>query len=1458
VLALLPVYLNAQAALQITSPSTGTVVNPGQTIQVIVTASQPFTSMLLVGQSPLGLSQPLVGPPYSSSVTIPPQTDPGPHTLTALGSTSSGGLVPSVPVVLDVERPDSPVSVRLPIPAVELQVGGRFGIQVVGTYADGSTAYLSKSTLTTYSSQAPAVASVSGDGLVTALSPGSAIVLVNGNIPFGVTVDPPIAISPAQRTLVASQTGEFLARVKGQSTSAVAWSINPAVGSVDTNGIYTAPPSVPSPLTVTLTATSVANPGLTASTLINLSAAASISVVPAYDVLYPNQPEQFAANASNAGTDGVLWSVSPPGSGTISGTGLYTAPASISSVQAVTITATSVDVPSLSGSTTIYISPQPFALFTTPLTLTLGPGTYSGISAIILSNSGFTHPVAFSVTGLPSGVTATFDQPTVVGAGTANLTLTASASVAQGKYPLTVVATDTVFAPLSRSQPLTLNIGGGFSLVASTPTITTVPGSAIGILLTEFATSGFNTPILWGASTNGSPITATFPAAGITSWQQVGPGSSTFLLSVPASTPPGSYPVTITGLPIGGGETSALTVNVVVQSQTGPAAVSMSPNPGTDGSQAFTLAYTDPSGPASITSASVLVNATPLTASACDVQYSPATQLLSLRNDADTGWVGSVPIGTPGMLVNSQCAVDTVSSQATISGNQLLLTVVLTQTHPAVGYQNIFANVSDASSSSGWGQIGVWGIAANSVPSPWRDQDIGGPGPFGSGEAIYTAATGNFQIFGTSNNPNSTPDPANDWFRYVYQPLAGNGSIVARVSDLNNVYQYTSAGLMIRATPAQNSPFVYLSLQPNNGGCTISYRSTAGAPFTASVCTTQASAPVWLMLARQGSTFTAQTSTDGVTWTSAGPAVTVAMPTNVQQGMAVFSNVDGNVSWADFTNVSITSVSTTPAAAPTLSPSGGTYSAGQTVTISTTTLNASIRYTTDGSTPSETAGILYTGPFKVSTITTIKAIAYASGFGDSVIASAAYLFNPTVTFTGASASAAYLSTFTVATTTNASTTATIAASGPCSLAGNVVTITAGSGTCQLTASWAADQNYLAATATQTIVATKAAATVTLNPASLTQTYSAIVESVTATTSPAGLAVSIAYNGSATAPISAGSYAVVATINDPNYQGSANGSLVIAKAQLTVTANSASRIFNTANPTFAATYAGFAGADMLATAVTGSPSLTTTATTTSLPGSYPITAALGTLAAANYTFAFVNGTLTVTATGAAPSSGATCNGAYTGTFNGNVTVSSSQICVFVSGGISGNITLNGSSTFSNASIAGNVSGAGSLTLTGASRVSGNVTLTSGQFSAGNGTAISGGITLSGGAPLTLGSTAVAGSITMSGGGPFVIGPSATVSGNITVQSEPSSATQSQICASTIKGNVTLQSDAGPMQLGSATCGGNTISGNATIQSNTGAVGVYGNTISGILSCQTNTSIAGSGNKAAQKTGQCAGF
>jgi hypothetical protein len=69
---------------------------------------------------------------------------------------------------------------------------------------------------------------------------------------------------------------------------------------------------------------------------------------------------------------------------------------------------------------------------------------------------------------------------------------------------------------------------------------------------------------------------------------------------------------------------------------------------------------------------------------------------------------------------------------------------------------------------------------------------------------------------------------------------------------------------------------------------------------------------------------------------------------------------------------------------------------------------------------------------------------------------------------------------------------------------------------------------------------------------LSQTFTGSPLSVTAATSPAGLAVSVTYNGSTTAPTAAGSYAVIATINNPDYSGSASGSLTIAKAATTIT------------------------------------------------------------------------------------------------------------------------------------------------------------------------------------------------------------------------------------------------------------------------------------------------------------------
>ena len=103
------------------------------------------------------------------------------------------------------------------------------------------------------------------------------------------------------------------------------------------------------------------------------------------------------------------------------------------------------------------------------------------------------------------------------------------------------------------------------------------------------------------------------------------------------------------------------------------------------------------------------------------------------------------------------------------------------------------------------------------------------------------------------------------------------------------------------------------------------------------------------------------------------------------------------------------------------------------------------------------------------------------------------------------------------------------------------------------------------------------------------------------------------------------------VNATNYTYNfINGTLTVTQAVLTVTANNRSRAYGAANPAFTASYSGFVNGDNNSV-LSGSPSLTTSATTNSSPGNYAITAALGTLSAANYSFTFVNGTLTVNST-----------------------------------------------------------------------------------------------------------------------------------------------------------------------------------------------------------------------------------
>lgn len=110
--------------------------------------------------------------------------------------------------------------------------------------------------------------------------------------------------------------------------------------------------------------------------------------------------------------------------------------------------------------------------------------------------------------------------------------------------------------------------------------------------------------------------------------------------------------------------------------------------------------------------------------------------------------------------------------------------------------------------------------------------------------------------------------------------------------------------------------------------------------------------------------------------------------------------------------------------------------------------------------------------------------------------------------------------------------------------------------------------------TLTVSVAKGSATVALG--ALTPTYDGSPKAAAVTTTPAGLVFDLTYNGGATPPVNAGSYAVAATINDANYTGAASATLTIAKATPVVTVTPYSVSYDGAAHTSAGTATGVLG------------------------------------------------------------------------------------------------------------------------------------------------------------------------------------------------------------------------------------------------------------------------------------------
>jgi hypothetical protein len=168
-----------------------------------------------------------------------------------------------------------------------------------------------------------------------------------------------------------------------------------------------------------------------------------------------------------------------------------------------------------------------------------------------------------------------------------------------------------------------------------------------------------------------------------------------------------------------------------------------------------------------------------------------------------------------------------------------------------------------------------------SCPTGWSCADIGSP-------ALAGSQSVNGGIYGTA-----------DQFHYAWQQLASDGSVSAQVVSQSNSSSWAKAGVMIRQDSTAGSAYYFAMVTPGNG-IVIQYRKAAGTGAQ-SLVTISGSVPVYLAVARSGTTFTAYTSSDGVNWTAvSGSSVTINMTGSVLAGLAATShnaNVLGTITY---------------------------------------------------------------------------------------------------------------------------------------------------------------------------------------------------------------------------------------------------------------------------------------------------------------------------------------------------------------------------------------------------------------------------------------------------------------------------------------------------------------------------------------------------------------------------------
>ncbi len=237
--------------------------------------------------------------------------------------------------------------------------------------------------------------------------------------------------------------------------------------------------------------------------------------------------------------------------------------------------------------------------------------------------------------------------------------------------------------------------------------------------------------------------------------------------------------------------------------------------------------------------------------------------------------------------------------------------------------------------------------------------------------SICNGSSSNIALANTQNGSNYQYQLYVGGSTVVGSPINGTGSAITAPASTAGTYT-------MKATNTINGCVLAMT-----GSAVLSIKARPTANITggtsSSVTVALTGATPWSGTLSDGTTFTASTSPKTITVSPIGTTTyTVATLTDANSCPTIAGDLTGSYTI------------TMKAATPLISLPTGTYTNQQSVTITTTTSGATIKYTTDGSTPSQSNGTLYSGAVIINTSSTLKAIAYKTAFTNSDVSSSNY------------------------------------------------------------------------------------------------------------------------------------------------------------------------------------------------------------------------------------------------------------------------------------------------------------------------------------------------------------------------------------------------------------------------------------------------------------------------------------